>query len=138
MFKAPVPAKLPHLQTMLQDISQPRKKLANFLDISETTLRNYEKSGSAPRPVMLALFWESSWGQSAAACEATNYGRLMYMQNVSLQRTVKDLNHQIQQLQSLLDLHTNGAANSVFFHVNPTRSAVSPSRSTISKAKSST
>lgn len=138
MFKAPVPAKLPHFHTILQNLGQPRQKLANFLDISEATLRNYEKAGAAPRAVTLALFWETSWGQSAAACEATNYGRLMYMQNIALQRKVTDLQNQIHQLQQLLDQRTNGAANSVFFHYNEPRPAVSPSRSATSKVKSST
>lgn len=54
-MKAPVPAKLPHLQTIIQNLGQPVDALAKFLDISPQTMRRYIREGQAPRPVMLAM-----------------------------------------------------------------------------------
>lgn len=115
MFKAPRPAQLPHLHSIIDNIGQPLPRLASFLDLSAPTLKRYEQAGQAPRPVMLALFWETTWGRSAAYCEADNTARLHYMRAMMLERKVRDLEATIAHLLGQLDKHTNGAANSAWF-----------------------
>lgn len=114
-MKAPVPAKLPQLHTIIQNLGQPVDALAKFLDISPQTMRRYIREGQAPRPVMLALYWETDWGRSAVACDAVNWGRMQYMQNVMLQRQVTELRAEVERLRSILEKQTAGAANAPFY-----------------------
>ena len=72
MFRAPSQAGLPSVSTMLDDIAQPPAKIARHLGISLSTLNRYRAAGYAPRPVMLAMFWETQWGRSTADAEAHN------------------------------------------------------------------
>lgn len=76
MFHSRAPRQLPAIQTMLDDLlffkpGMPAK-LAKHLGIAESTLRTYNRDSSAPRAVQLALFWDTTWGRSAADCEAHN------------------------------------------------------------------
>lgn len=66
---------------------------------------------------MLALFWETSWGRSAAHCEADQYARIHYMRAMALELKVKSLEQQILHLQAVLDKNTSGAANAPIFDV---------------------
>lgn len=115
MFQAPRPAQIPHLQTMLDNIGRNDADLAKFLNISASTLRKYRLKGQAPRSVMLALFWETVWGQSAANCHAVNNARLNFTKNVMLQRQILQMQKQIDRLQAELDKSATGAANSPVF-----------------------
>ena len=72
MFRAPKGAGLPHITTMLEDMHGTTAQIAKHLGIRESTLKTYRRTGNAPRSVMLALFWETRWGQSLAHCEAHN------------------------------------------------------------------
>jgi len=74
-MRAPTAAGLPALQTLLDDIPTTRRELARFLDVTAATLARWERAGAAPRPVMLALFWESRFGASVAHCAADNAAR---------------------------------------------------------------
>jgi hypothetical protein len=76
---------------MLDNIGRNDADLAKFLDISPRTLGSYRSKGQAPRVVMLALFWESTWGQSAANCDAVNWGRLQFQENAMLKRQIAKL-----------------------------------------------
>lgn len=111
MFKAPVPAKLPHLLTIVDDIGQPVKRLAHFLDISPCTMRRYIAAGQAPRPIMLALYWETQWGQAAAYCDIHRSAQLLGQEAASLRRQVQQLRQQIEHMQSIIDQQCTGAAN---------------------------
>ncbi|WP_455553327.1 hypothetical protein [Comamonas kerstersii] len=113
-MKAPVPAKLPHLHTIIQNLGQPVDALAKFLDISPQTMRRYIREGQAPRPVMLALYWETDWGRSAVACDAVNWGRMLHMQNMALQSQVKTLKQRIAKLEKAL-ADVDKAANMPFY-----------------------
>lgn len=130
-MKAPVPAKLPHLHTIIQNLGQPVDALAKFLDISPQTMLRYIREGQAPRPVMLALYWETDWGRSAVACDAVNWGRMQYMQAMTLERKVRELQSEIQKLRALLEKQTAGAANAPLYfepgHRGSTRSKSAPS-----------
>lgn len=115
MFKAPRSAQLPHLLSILDNIGQPHQKLASFLDLSPSTIQRYERAGQAPRPVMLALYWETTWGRSAAHCEADHAARLHYMRAMGLELRISELEATIDRLQAQLDKHTGGAANGPWF-----------------------
>src|SRR6218665_3785550 len=78
MFRAPRPAGLPSLSLMLADLPAQPAQVAAFLEISRRQLQRYQLADQAPTPVMLALFWETRWGRSAADCEAANWAALHY------------------------------------------------------------
>ena len=117
MFRAPQKAQFPHLLTMLDNIASTDAEIAKFLEITPQTLRKYRQKGQAPRSVMLALFWETVWGQSAANCHAVNNARLNFTKNVMLQRQIQQMQKQIDRLQTELDKSATGAANSPVFEV---------------------
>lgn len=116
-MKAPVPAKLPHLHTILDNLGLPDKQVARFLDVSPSTVKRWREAGQAPRAVMLALYWETDWGRSAVACDAVNWGRMLHMQNMALQSQVKTLKQRIAKLEKALAA-VDMAANSPIFEVS--------------------
>jgi hypothetical protein len=116
MFRAPRPAQLPHLHSLLDNIGRNDADLAKFLDISPRTLGSYRSKGQAPRVVMLALFWESAWGQSAANCDAVNWGRLQFQENMMLKRQNARLQHKLLELEKAL-AQVDKAANSPIFEM---------------------
>ena len=78
MFRAPSLAGLPGFSTMLQDLPASPSQIAKHIGVAESTLTTYSRTGNAPRAVMLALFWETRWGRSAADTEAANWGAMYY------------------------------------------------------------
>ena len=117
MFKAPAPAKLPHLHTILDNIGLPDNQVAHFLGVSPNSVKRWRKLGQAPRPVMLALFWESAWGRSTANCDAVNWGRLQFQENVMLKRKLASLQRKIERLEAAL-AESDQAANSPFYEAH--------------------
>ena len=69
------PRHLPQLLTMLDDIPANDKEIAKHLGLSLTTFKKYRRNEQAPRPVMLALFWLTSWGMGAIDAELVNRER---------------------------------------------------------------
>lgn len=108
MFRAPTAAGLPPFSFLLHDLPASPHQGARHLGLTTRTTKHWLKAEQAPRPVMLALFWESRWGRSAADTEAANYGAVYYRLAMGLQLENEVLRLQIQQLQ---DLETMGAAN---------------------------
>ena len=71
-----IPKNLPSLGDMLADLGRPHPySLGHALGVDERTARRWIKQGHAPRPVMLALFWVTSWGLSTL--DATAHNRAM-------------------------------------------------------------
>jgi hypothetical protein len=68
----------------------------------------YHKTGDAPRAVLLALFWESSWGRSTADCEAFNARKVLQSLSDSLKNENAMLRARIARLEELGDF---GSAN---------------------------
>lgn len=116
MFRAPQKAQFPHLITMLDNIASSDAEIAKFLEITPQTLRKYRLKGQAPRLVMLALFWETVWGQSAANCDAVNWGRLQFQENAMLKRQNAKLKRQMLELEKAL-ASVDQAANSPVFEI---------------------
>ena len=69
------PRHLPKLLTMLDYIPATDKEIAKHLGLSLTTFKKYRRNEQAPRPVMLALFWLTSWGMGAIDAELVNRER---------------------------------------------------------------
>lgn len=101
---------------MLDNIASNDAEIAKFLEISPQTLRKYRQKGQAPRLVMLALFWETVWGQSAANCDAVNWGRLQFQENAMLKRQNAKLKKQMLELEKAL-ASVDQAANSPVFEI---------------------
>lgn len=122
MFRAPTPAGLPHLHTMLDDIPATPAKIAALLGIKPATLANYKRAGQAPQPIMLALFWETRWGMSAADCEARRFGdtyrdlaKSYERKNAILLMQIKLLEAEIARM--AMESSVRGAANGPIFRV---------------------
>lgn len=63
----------PDLHTMLADLGSPNvRQLGKALGVSPSTAARWIKTGEAPRPAMLALFWLTRWGVSQINCQAQN------------------------------------------------------------------
>lgn len=111
MFRAPGSAGLPSFSTMLQDLQATPEQLARHLDLSRRQLQRYQAADAAPRVVMLAMFWETRWGRSAADCEAANWAALHYRRAEIAERQIVALRRQVEQLEAALAM-LDRAANS--------------------------
>lgn len=102
MFQAPSAAGLPPLSILLDSIAAPPARLARHLGISRRTLARYRRADQAPRPIMLALFWESHFGRSWAHAAVFNEAR----QHAAHARALGDSLHQVRgQLWQVLRAH---------------------------------
>ena len=110
-------AGLPGLNFMLADIPANHKQVARHLGVTEQTLKKYIKSEGAPRAIMLALFWETRWGRSAADTEAANFGAIYYRKAMGLERENVASRKKMQAMQLELDRQIHESANSPFFDV---------------------
>lgn len=107
-----IPKSIPSLGLMLDDIGcgsgRKVKELAKALGVSERTVWHWRAQGRAPRPVMLAIFWLTQWGQSAVNCKAHN-DAVMYAGYVgALQTELDGLKTKLGKLANLGDF---GSAN---------------------------
>lgn len=110
------PWQLPPLSLLLDDLpTRSTKQLARHLGISERTLRRYQEEDQAPRLVMLALFWESRWGQSLIDCEVFNRDRVQRGLIESLQTEGQQLRETVARMAQMLAEGGHGAANDPFF-----------------------
>lgn len=116
MFRSPSQAGLPHITYMVDDLPANREQIARHLDISPRTLDKYIVAGQAPRPIMLALFWETRWGRSAADCEASNYAAMRAGRTNALERENAELRRQIKALETLVSLN-DLASNLPFYRI---------------------
>lgn len=116
LFRAPRPANLPHLLTMLNSIGSD-EAVARHLGVSLRTVQKYRREGQAPRCVMLSLFWETPWGISVIDCEAQNDARLSYTSALVLRRENEALRGQVSALEALLAEGKGCAANEHFYRV---------------------
>lgn len=115
MFRAPSQAGLPALTTILGDLPATPQQIARHLGISPVTLARYRAAEQAPRAVMLALFWESQWGRSAADCEAVNWAAMHHHESTILRRENAALRRQIEALEAELAQGAAQAANAPFY-----------------------
>lgn len=97
------PRHIPALSQVLPDLGNPSaREIANYLGITERTVYGWKAADTAPRAVLLALFWESSYGRSALDAELFNSAALY--RNLS-----ESLNHEAQKLRTRIAwLEKNG------------------------------
>jgi hypothetical protein len=70
------PRHLPALSLMLDDIGNPKPAaLAKTLGVAERTVFRWLADDDAPRAVLLALYWLTTWGRGAVDAQATNDAR---------------------------------------------------------------
>lgn len=88
---------------MLLDSQRTRdpKKIAAFLGISTKTLQRYIADDQAPRAIMLALFYESNWGQSLVNSTAQNGEMFHRQKSQGLERENATLRARIARLEAL-------------------------------------
>lgn len=104
-----LPGQLPSLSLMLADIGQPSPKaLAKPFGVPVSTAAEWIASGSAPLPVLLALFWLTRWGQSSVEADAVNHASMQASMTSAL-KTERDKARA--QLAHVLGLADTGAAN---------------------------
>lgn len=114
MFRAPW--QLPPLSLLIDDLpTRSIQQLARHLGISERTLKRYQEQDQAPRLVMLALFWESRWGQSVLDCEIFNRDRVQRGLIESLQTEGQQLRETVARMAQMLAEGGHGAANDPFY-----------------------
>ncbi|CDN87480.1 hypothetical protein [Hydrogenophaga intermedia] len=106
MFRAPSAAGLPPFAWLLHDQQAARPHVARHLGLSTRTLARYEATQQAPRAVMLALYWESRWGRSAADAEAATaadvhrgHAQALANENAALRRRIAVLERELTQAQ---------------------------------------
>lgn len=102
---------MPSLDQLLADLPATPDQVARHLGISPRTLKDYQRTGNAPRAVLLALFWETRWGRSAADCEAANFAAVQFRRAASAERQIGALLRQIGVLEGELARAGSGAAN---------------------------
>lgn len=115
MFRAPSRAGLPAFSTLLADLPASPAHIARHLDLSPATLARYAASEQAPRPVMLALFWESRWGRSAADTDAHNAAAAQFQRAAALERENAALRRRLVQLELEREHSPVWAANTPFY-----------------------
>lgn len=106
------PRHLPSLEMLLADVRVPRKDLARHLGVNERTIRAWVAAGTAPRPVLLALYWETRWGQDNAIADAHNTIQVHRRHAESLARELQRVSMQNMRLAGLVD----DSANSPLFN----------------------
>lgn len=116
MFRSPTAAKLPPFSILFHDIPATLSQISRHLGLTPQTVTKYLRDDQAPRAVMLALFWESRWGRSAADCEAANFGQVHYAHAESLKEKNQVLRDQIALLELELS-RQDGAANGPIYRI---------------------
>jgi transcriptional regulator with XRE-family HTH domain len=65
-----------HAVTASRQPGPAAQRRGRYLGVSASTLRRWRALDRAPRPALLALFWVSSWGQSALDADLANYATI--------------------------------------------------------------
>lgn len=93
-MRNPGPRHTPELLTILADLGNPNAKaLAKYLGVNERTIYVWKAKNLAPKSALWALFWLSSYGQSAINCDLyngfqmqTNLTKLLREENTTLRQ----------------------------------------------------
>lgn len=118
-----IPKQLPPLGQMLANIGHPSAaELAQALGISARTARGWMAANAAPRPACIALFWLTTWGQSAVQAEAVNLMQMHAAMSRAARIEADTLRAQLADVIACADF---GSANSPVF-LPGTRQASNP------------
>ena len=92
---------IPSLGQSLADLGNPSpREIASYLDVTERTVYRWVAAGVAPRPVELALFWETSYGESLIDCDLVNRSRVMHNLSETLGLEVRKLQARVAWLEA--------------------------------------
>lgn len=105
---------LEHFQTMINELG--RDQSAKFLDIHRTTLdRILAGKTKLPRAYLIALYWETHWGQSVVDTHNYYINRLNLNRIESLERVIVQLERTIK---TLIDESVFDSANLPVYRIN--------------------
>lgn len=106
------PRHLPVWHQILEDLGHPHPRtVAKVLGLGTRTVYRYNRQGSAPRSVCLALYWLTRWGRADVHILATNDALAAVTYAQALDREVQTLRARIE---TVLALNESGAANQPF------------------------
>jgi predicted DNA-binding transcriptional regulator AlpA len=116
LSRLPRAGELPSFKQMMDEGGSVKPRdLAKALGVSERQVFRWIKSGTAPKPVVLALFWVTRWGLQWTDAEVFNLAQLhMGMSDAlrgELARATKEIEALRAQVQHLGRLGDFGAAN---------------------------
>lgn len=104
-----LPKWTPSLAAMLEDIGAPgAEQLAMAMNVHADTARRWIREDDAPKAVMLALYWVTRWGMSAADANAHNDAVMSAGLARMRQEEVASLQEQVAHIERLADF---GSAN---------------------------
>lgn len=92
---------LPGVLTLLDSIGSD-DFVAKHLDVRVATVKAWRRAEQAPRAVMWALFWISSWGRDRIESDAANDARAMYSRMSMYQLENDKLKAQISRLEGMI------------------------------------
>ena len=96
------PRSIPALSQVLPDLGHPSaREIANYLGVTERTVYGWKATDAPPRAVLLALFWESSYGRSALDAELHNSAQVYRNLSESLNLEAQNLRTRIARLERL-------------------------------------
>jgi len=99
-----LPRATPALPLMLADIGEPStQSLAAAFDVDRKTARRWVREGTAPRSVLLALYYVTRWGRSEVHCQAENDARAHAALAFVLRAELDQANAQLARLGQLGD-----------------------------------
>lgn len=114
-----LPKHPPALSALLEDLGNPKPEaLARAMGVSVSSVNRWRAADDAPRPVLMALFWLTSYGFNAIDCEAHNARQLAVAQADVLKRENAALRRELARLLAIGDF---GAANDASTTVIPAR-----------------
>lgn len=94
------PKSLPSFNQILPHLGNPHpRRLAKYLGVSERTIYHWKKTDKAPKAVLLALFWESSYGQKTIDYSTFNAMQSYKLLSESLKRNILNLEARVRYLE---------------------------------------
>lgn len=103
------PSSVPSWPQLLEALCHPpAHRVARTLGLTLRTVRRYNASGKAPKPVRLSLFWLTGWGRALINEQATADAQLAHALVRSLTDDVQRLEERVSKL---LNIGHFGAAN---------------------------
>ncbi len=105
-----MPRSIPPLSVMLDDLRHPPPKvLARTLNVSERTVRRWIREDRAPRSVLFAVFWLTTWGRQEVHHEAEFRAHMHVGLYEALRRENAALHARIAHLENVGDFGTANA-----------------------------
>jgi predicted DNA-binding transcriptional regulator AlpA len=99
-----LPKFLPTLKEMMQDcFNVTPQELAKALGVTERTVWRWLKNDSAPKAVLLSLFWLTRWGMSQTNAEVHNLASLHMSMSSALRSELGKAQQEIKALQSQIE-----------------------------------